>query len=392
MIHIVHLVLGLDVGGLERVVLRLVERADRARFKVSVCALTSGGQLEPELRGLRVPLVVSPRRHGADPLLVGRLARMFRAQRPDIVHTHNPAPHLYGALAATLARGYPGGALARVIHTKHGRNHPDDARKVILNRVASALSDRIVAVSDEARGVVLQAERIDAGKVLTIHNGVDTSAFRPAADKDGLRRRLGLRPSAFLLGCVARLSPEKDHATLLEAFARLVRRAEGVRLCVVGDGILRASLERRVRDLHIEDTVDFLGMRADVAELMGAFDAFVLASKTEGISLTLLEAAASGLPIIATSVGGNGEIVRAGQSGWLVPASDPEWLAAALLRCYKATDRAAMGLRGRAHVIEHFGVDAMVRSYESLYTEIHAAYARQPPRERRRASLLGGAE
>ncbi|AUX38260.1 MULTISPECIES: glycosyltransferase [Sorangium] len=368
---VAHVVLSLNVGGLERVVLRLLERTARDRFAPIVCALEEPGALAEELARLGVPLVVLPRRPGLDPGLPVRLSAWLRREGIRLVHTHNPGPHLYGALAAGLARAasLPGGGGPRVIHTKHGRNYPKQRRKVLVNRLAAALTDRVVAVSDDARAVTLEVERVDPAKVVTILNGVDTDVFRPG-DAGAARARLGVPTSGYHVGCVARLSPEKDHATLLAAFARLRGVRPDAHLTLIGDGPLRPALEEQAARLGLGGAVTFTGTRGDVAELLPAFDVFALASLTEGISLTLIEAAAAGLPIVATRVGGNPEILEEGSTGLLVSPGAPEPLAAALEAVAVREDRAAMGERGRARVVERFGVDQMVRAYEELYAEV----------------------
>ncbi len=367
--RIAHVVLGLNVGGLERMVLRLLERTPRDRFSPLVCVLEGPGALARELERLDVPLAEVPRRRGLDPRLAIRLAAWLRREGVALVHTHNPAPHLYGALAAALARG-AAGEPPRVVHTKHGRNYPTVRRKVIANRVASALTDRVVAVSDDARAVAIEVEGVDPSRVVTILNGVDTDEIRPGGDARAARARLGAPEEGFHVGCVARLSPEKDHATLLEAFARLRARRASAHLTLVGDGPLRGALERDAARLGIAGAVTFAGMRSDVPALLPAFDVFALASRTEGISLTLLEAAAAGVPLVATRVGGNAEVLGGGEAGLLVPAGAPDALAAALEAVAARPDRAELGRRGRARVVARFGADRMARAYGELYDEL----------------------
>ena len=367
--RIAHVVLGLNVGGLERMVLRLLEHTRRDLFSPIVCALEEPGELAPELVLLDVPLLVVPRRRGLDPHLAIRLAAWLREHGVALVHTHNPGPHLYGALAAALARA--GGRFPpRVIHTKHGRNFPRAPRKVLANRLASALTDRVVAVSADARRVAIEIEGVDPARVITILNGVDTGEFRPGGDPRAARARLGAPAGGFHVGCVARLSPEKDHATLLAAFAELRARRPGAHLTLVGDGPLRSDLERAAARLRLDGAVTFAGTRADIASLLPAFDVFALASRTEGISLTLIEAAAAEIPIVATRVGGNAEILGEDEAGLLVPPGEPGALAAALEAVAARPDRAELVRRGRARVIERFDVGRMARAYGELYEEV----------------------
>ncbi|MDI1431971.1 glycosyltransferase [Polyangium sorediatum] len=366
--RVAHVVLGLRAGGLERVVLDLVQGIDRARFDPMVIALEEPGELAPQLATMDVPLRLLKRGQGFDPSVIGELSDLFGREGIDLVHTHNPRPHVHGALAALAARRVTG-KRPRVVHTKHGRNYPDDLGRVIANRMASALSDRIVAVSDDARRVALEIERGSARRLVTIRNGVDTRAYKPG-DAPRARRVLDVPAGVLHVGCVARLSAEKDHATLITAFARVRTSHPGARLTLVGEGAERASLEALVKTFGLHGAVSFLGHRDDVAALLPGFDLFALASRTEGTSLTLLEAAAAGLPIVATRVGGNPEVVTDGETGLLVPAGQPAAFADAIGSVWARPDRARMGAAGRALVEERYGMKKMLSAYETLYAEV----------------------
>ncbi len=361
--------LGLNVGGLERVVLRLLGRLDRARWEPVVVALDEPGALAPELARLGVPLRVMGRAPGFDAELVVRLAAVVRREGARLVHTHNTAAHLYGSLAARLARAGGGALGPRVVHTKHGRDEPSRRRRVLLNRLASALSDRVVTVSDDAAAVAIEIERVRPAKVVTIWNGVDGGEFRPRAAASA-RAALGVPEGGFHVGCVARLAPVKDHRTLLDAFARFRAGRPDAHLTLVGDGPERAALEARAARLELDGAVTFAGERPEVAPLLAAFDVFALSSLSEGISLTLLEAASAGLPIVATRVGGNEEVVLDAETGVLVPAADPAAFAAALAAVAARSDRATMGALGRARVERRFSVERMAQAYAKVYAEV----------------------
>lgn len=371
-ITVAHLVHALDVGGLEEVVLRLLAHTDRARFTPLVYALDAPGAMASELAVLGVPLVVLHRAQGLDPALPWRLARRLVREGVRILHTHNAGPHFYGALATRLARALrstASGPGLRLVHTKHGRNEPASWRKVLLNRFASALTDRVVAVSADAADVALQLEKVPQNKVMTIYNGVDTAAFRPG-DPGAARALLGLPAGGFHVGVVARLAAVKDHATLLRAFAIVRKERPDAHLTLVGDGPERAALEARAMALDLAGSVHFLGERRDIAAVLPAFDVFALSSTSEGISLTLLEAASAGLPIVATRVGGNPEVVVDGETGCLVSPRDPAAFAVALGALARRPDRAALGLAGRVRVERWFSVERMAHAYQDLYAEV----------------------
>lgn len=367
--RVAHVVLSLGIGGLERVVEQLVERVDRSRFEPMVIALESAGTRGVSLAQKGVELCVLGPHAPLAPRAIVTLSRLIEREGIDLVHTHNPGPHVHGALAVALARG-ASERRPRLVHTKHGRNHPDDTRLVLACRMATALSDRIVAVSDDARRVAIEVERPSPHRLVMIPNGVDTDAVRPR-DRRPSRRALSVPEGVFHVGCVARLSAEKDHATLLEAFQKVRERRPDARLSLVGEGPMRPSLEVLAGKLGLEGAVTFLGHRDDVAEILPSFDVFALASRTEGMSLTLLEAAAAGVPVVATRVGGNPEVVREGETGLLVPAGEPARLADALLALAgkDEADRVAMGARGRDLVAMRHGAHRMIAAYEALYAE-----------------------
>jgi sugar transferase (PEP-CTERM/EpsH1 system associated) len=357
-VKVVHVVLSLEVGGLEMVVLNLVRLADRSAFDHAVVCLHGRGGLAPRFEALDIPVLALEAEDRWQ--FLRRLVTAFRSLRPHLVHTHNPAPHLFGALAAKLT-GVPA-----VVHTKHGRNFPGVPRLVLANRVASLLSDAVVAVSEDAARVARDTERVPASRVRVFPNGVDLARW-PVQDSPGPSGP----PRAV---CVARLDPVKDHASLFRA-ARLVRDAEpAFRLDVIGDGDERPRLEALVRELGLEEAVTFRGHRDDVESALAGADVFVLASTTEGISLTLLEAMAAALPIVATDVGGNREVVVSGETGWLVPPRSPEALADALLAAIRDREQERrFGAAGRRRVEALFDLRVMVRRYESLYREVLAA-------------------
>lgn len=206
-------------------------------------------------------------------------------------------------------------------------------------------------------------------KVVTIWNGVDGGEFRPRAAASA-RAALGVPEGGFHVGCVARLAPVKDHRTLLDAFARFRAGRPDAHLTLVGDGPERAALEARAARLELDGAVTFAGERPEVAPLLAAFDVFALSSLSEGISLTLLEAASAGLPIVATRVGGNEEVVLDAETGVLVPAADPAAFAAALAAVAARSDRATMGALGRARVERRFSVERMAQAYAKVYAEV----------------------
>jgi glycosyltransferase involved in cell wall biosynthesis len=286
--------------------------------------------------------------------IIPRLIRSLCRLQPDILHTHNPHPHLVGSLAAAVLR-HP-----IVINTKHGRNTPEVRRAVLANRFAAMLSTYLVAVSSDATQVAMQIERVPRRKVRTIHNGIDLEKF-PFPDR---RRQAGPVRAIH----VARLNAIKDQRSLLEAVRFAVDRVPEFRLTIVGDGPMHDELLALQAALGLQRNVAFLGERHDVPALLAEADLFVLSSLKEGLSLTLLEAMAMGLAVVATDVGGNREVVIPGKTGVLVPSRSPEKLADAIVDLVRRPETVrAMGRRGREWVEQHFSLDRMVEKYEELY-------------------------
>jgi glycosyltransferase involved in cell wall biosynthesis len=289
---------------------------------------------------------------------VRAVARRLRELRPDILHTHNPAPHFVGALAAWLS-GIP-----VVVHTKHGRNYPNVRKWVLASRIASWLSQRVVPVSNDAARVVREIEKVPTRKVEVIRNGIDLERFPfvERAPRRGQRRAIH----------VARIWYEaKDQRTLLRAVRLVADKQPDFVLDIVGDGPDRTDLEAFCDELRLRQHVNFLGFHDNIHELLSRAEFFVLSSLTEGVSITLLEAAATGLAIVATDVGGNSEVVLDGKSGILVPPQAPEPLAAAMLELLRNPGRAdQMGVAGRRHVEENFDLRHTVSCYQGLYESL----------------------
>lgn len=354
-IHVVHVVSALNIGGLEKVVYDLVRVTDRERVKARVVCLGEIGALRQDFAELDIP-VEALNLAGRRPWFsITPVARRFRELRPDVVHTHNPTPHLVGAAAARLA-GCP-----VVVHTKHGRNYPGDRRKVFVNRCLSWLTDRIVPVSEDAAGVALEIEGIRRDKIEVIWNGIDTQRFAPAPRPPRDRTLRGVH--------VARLMQEsKDQETLFHAVRRVADQEPGFVLDIVGDGPDRGRLEQLCAELRLSDHLRFHGFQSDVQPFLRDADFFVLSSVTEGLSLTLLEAMASGLPVVATDVGGNPEAVRHDETGLIVPSRSAERLTGAMLQLLRNPARARqMGAAGRRRVEEHFDLRRAAARYEELY-------------------------
>ena len=242
----------------------------------------------------------------------------------------------------------------------------------LLYRLTDPLCDLTTQVCQAGLERYVRIGAVPRHKIRYIPNGVDTAHFKPDPEiRVALRRELGLE-NLFIWLAVGRFDPQKDYPNLVRAFARVVVEEPNTVLLIAGDGPLRPSVEELVRELRLEGSVRFLGIRRDMPQLMNAADAYVMSSAWEGMANVLLEASASALPIVATDVGGNGEIVIDGETGFLVPPKNPNKLAQAMLRLMSLPqeERKHMGERARQYVEENFSLERVVDRWECLYREL----------------------
>ena len=368
---IAHVLYSFDVGGLENGVVNLINHMPPERFRHVVVALA---QCAPDFcqRVQRADVefisLHKPPGHGIK--LYPRFYRLCRQLRPAIVHTRNLAA-LEFAVPAALA-----GVPARV-HGEHGWDTSDPGgtqRKYqLLRRAYSPFVNRYVALSGQIESYLTERVGIAASRVERICNGVDTLRFQPASTRQAVAGS-PFYESDVVVGTVGRLQTVKDQLNLVRAVA--IARGQGeagarLRLVIAGDGPQRAEVEAEIVATGIGDITWLAGARSDVPEVMRALDIFALPSQAEGISNTILEAMASGLPVVATDVGGNAELVAAGETGALVPAQDPQAMAQALLRyTADAALRQSHGAAGRQRVERSFSIDNMVERYTRLYQSL----------------------
>lgn len=355
------LVLSLSPGGTERLVIEIVKSLT-AKIDSFVCCLDEPGGWAPELSAIGVRVTALSRQPGFQPHLASELAKLMRANAIDVVHCHHYSPYVYGLLASLLA---PKVQLVFTEHDKLSNAGPSRKRRLI-NPWLSRLPGRVFAVSADLRQHMID-EGFPARCVDVIYNGIDAGERPTPADRNDARASLGLPPDAFVIGTAGRLDPVKNLPALLRAHALMVGKMPRTRTVIIGDGPERGPLEALASELGVADTVVFAGYRSDVRAMMSAFDVYVNCSVYEGVSLTILEAMAAGLPVIATPVGGNPEVVIDRETGWLVPACAPTMAAMLSNLALDARQRRLMGDAGRWRVMRHFSKQQMVDAYASRY-------------------------
>jgi sugar transferase (PEP-CTERM/EpsH1 system associated) len=369
-IRILHVVDSLSKGGLENGLVNLIERLPATRFEHIICAVRCLGPNAERLPRDRVRIVCLEKEATGSRVQFPALVRTIREFQPDIVHSRN-----WGAIEAVLAGQWV--SRCALIHSEHGvladTLGGEPWRRRCFRRLAYELADQVISVSYQLRDLQAQRSGFAAAKIAVIHNGVDTVRFSPdAAARGRVRAELDLAEDEFCIGCVANLSPVKDHMTLLAAVKEIAESCRPWRLLLIGEGPERPRLESFVNSHPAwKSQVQFLGLSHRVAEWLRAMDMFVLPSVSEGISNSLLEAMATGLPVAATAAGGNPEVVIDGQSGLLFPVGGVRQLAELLLRLRSnAERRAELAQAARRRAQASFSLETMVAHYAELYAGV----------------------
>lgn len=359
--HVLHT---LQVGGGEALA-RAIALKSIGEFRPVFALLDDLGLIGQDLVEQGIEVSVIGRRPGIDFGCARQLRDLFRQAGAALVHAHQFGPLLYSALARVPGMPTP------ILFTEHGRDFPDYRRwkRVWANRLLLSSEDRFIAVGESVRRALVDFEGLPEARIEIIYNGCDLSQFDSRRSHRSLvRSELGLEQDVFVVIQVARLDRLKDWATALRAVNLLFSEDPTARFVVVGDGEDRSRLERLTQELQMTKRVLFLGSRPDVARLLQAADAFMLSSISEGIPLTLIEAMASGLPCVATNVGGVPELISDGETGLLVGAGDHVGLAAQLGRLASTPGLPQrLGMAGRRHVMQRHDAIVMHERYLDLY-------------------------
>ena len=368
-IRIMHVVDHLGKGGLENGLVNLIEHLDPLRFEHVVYAIRKLGPNAERLAKSGVEVICQGKQDSDSPFQVGKLASAIRRVRPDIVHSRN-----WAAVEAVLAGRWV--RSCKVVHSEHGLEAGADVRepwrRIWFRRLAYQLADRVLSVSYQLRDLHARRTGFEPAKITVIHNGVDRQRFFPdPAARAGMRRELGLSDEEFCIGCVGNLFPVKGHITALQAIEQFAAQHNNWRLLLAGEGPERARLETFAGAQGWKDRVSFLGTSHRVPELLNAMDVYVLPSIAEGISNSLLEAMATGIPVVATATGGNPEVVVDGESGLLFPIGDAQQLSRHLLLLSdQSPRRRELAQRALVRVREEFSIESMVGKYAQLYESV----------------------
>ncbi len=375
MIEVLHLIDTYRIGGPGKTIINSARFIDQARFRVHAGAFTSPDAARNEFpaaaRAAGVPFLGLEERRRIDPAYLTGIRDYIRRHGIRILHTHGYRSDLLGYVGT---RGLDDLVL---VTTHHGwiRN---SWRQRVMARSAQLLCSRFDGVEVVSARLLEELPRSlrDSGRAEVVHNALVLQDYRGAGRRDETRARVGVGPGDLLLGVVGRLSPEKGCSEMLEAFGRVAGAGPSAHLVFVGEGPLRDELGRRVAELALSDRVHFAGHHREVQPFYEAFDLLVSPSRTEGLSNVILEALAFRLPVVATRVGGNGEILEHDVSGLLVEPQDPPALAAAVLAAARdAGLRHRLGERGRARLEAAFSFEVRMRREEAFYDRVLARRA-----------------
>jgi glycosyltransferase involved in cell wall biosynthesis len=365
-LRVMFLITSMHVGGAEMLLVNLIRRLNRERFTPSLCCFKSLGPLGEEL-ARDIPVFHDLIKHKYDFRVVRRLANLFRGHRIDAVVAVGAGDKMFWGRLAARRAGVP-----VVISALHSTGWPDAIGR--LNRLPwlTRWTDAFVAVADAHGRHLNQTEGFPSCKVRVIPNGVDANRFRPSRDKGPSRCELGIASAAPVAGIVAALRPEKNHELFLRTAARVRSRIPQAEFLIIGDGPERPKLEQITRQLDLTKAVHLLGTRADIPELLAAIDVFVLTSRMEANPVSILEAMATGKPVIAPRVGSIGESVIDGETGFLTDPLDEQQVADRLTQLFADPELARrLGQGGREAVLDRWSLERMVQGYENLIAEIY---------------------
>ena len=362
---LLHVVDSLEFGGLERVVTDLAIAQRDAGHRVAVFSINATTGFRPTLETAGIEVLVGDKHGTLDRAVLRALRAASVGRGIDVIHAHNFVPNYYAAFASLFARRAP-----VLVGTCHDMGMRLSHRRLRwLYRWSLTRTARVAMVGQQVCDRFVQSGIVRPDRAVTVLNGIPVERFRNTdARRLAARAALGIAPDAPVIGCVGRLVGLKNHRLLLEQVPALVARHPQLQVVLAGDGPLRADLAAQAQGLKIADRVHLLGARNDVADILPAFDVFALPSQTEGLSIALLEACATGLAIVATKVGGNPEIVHHGDTGLLVEVDDGPGLGAALETLLDdAALRARLGANACDWVAQHASVDALRLAYDAFY-------------------------
>jgi len=361
---ILHVLLSMAMGGAETLVYNMVRHSSFAGNKPVVCCLKSVGDLGEKLKEDGFTVYNHFSGAGTDWSLIGWIRDIICTEKIDVVHAHQYPAFFYAVPAAFLA------GRTKVVYTEHGRLYPDEPhwKRRLVNPFLAAATDHLVSISSSTAKAMADVDNFPRNRIKVINNGVDFSKMNPDIDRAEKRHELGISESCRIIGTAARLEEIKNIPMMLRAFKLALVEMPDTCLMIAGDGSQTEKSKTLAGELGIHNSVKFIGLRYDMPEIYRLMDVFLLTSFTEGISVTLIEAMASGVPGVVTDVGGNPEVVVDGVSGFLVPLDEDALLAERVVGLLSNPVLAGqIGSNARKRAVDQFSFDTMMVAYRTLY-------------------------
>ncbi|MDW7774299.1 MAG: glycosyltransferase [Desulfobulbaceae bacterium] len=360
---LLHIVLYLPFGGLEKIVYDFSVALNGKGYEVHVAALQEGGPMQSLLEDADIPVYVLGKRPGKiDFNLLYRLIKLIHQLKIDIIHSHSGCI-MYAALAGRIA------GVTKIIHTDHGRYFPEPKLRIFEDRIFSKFISKYVCVSRELEKYIKATVKVTPKKIITIINGVDTSSYYqyPGEVRAKLRKDNNIPVDSIVVGTVCRLIPPKNVQFLVEWMEKYHKFLKNIYLIIVGDGPQLEKLKKQA-DAILGQRVIFLGAKKNIADILNTFDIFTLVSTTEGTSLTILESMSTQLPVIVSDVGGNTDIIIHGKNGFLFKCNDfksfNDCIKIILRNPFKSKE---IGRLARNSIETKFSLNKVIEKYCDIY-------------------------
>ncbi len=373
----------LPVGGVENRLLALLPKL-ASKYDIQVCCIRARGALACEFEQAGIPVVLKYFKSRLHPVSLYQLASYMKKQKIDIVHTHMYRPNISGALAAKLA-GVP-----VIISQVHNVDHWDNRRQIFTDSLFCGFRDKVIAVSCAVKNDYIKNTGIRADKCAVIYNGIDMDKFQTLSaigreqnevDAENsyrlkLRKKWGISPTDKVVGIIARLVPQKDHLTFINAAKLVYDSIKNVKFLIVGEeenqsGVIKL-IKKRANQLGIEKTLVFTGMQREITSVLSIMDVSALSSTKEGFSNVVVESMAAGVPMAATDAGGNAEAVTDGVTGFIVPKKAPKAMAGAIVKILQNDNMAASMSKASRKRAQMFSLSAMCKKTDTLYQTLLA--------------------
>lgn len=366
-IKICYLITGLNTGGAEMMLYRLIEKLDKTKYNVIVVSIIPLGKVADKIKELGINVVSLEMKSKLELSVIFRLVHILKEFKPTILHSYLFHANLLGRIAGKIA-GVP-----IIISSIRNTIFGGQIRELAL-RYTDFLSDATTIICETAAKRMISRKVVPKEKLHVIYNGIDPKMYENFSedDRQKMRMEFNIPDTATLLISVGRLQKQKGYPYLIQSAVELKNRGYNFVWLIAGEGELRFQLEQMVKNYGLEDTIRFLGLREDVPKLMFASDIFVLTSLWEGLPGVVLEAMAVGLPVVATDVGGTPELVEDGTNGFLIPPGNPMKMADAIEKLINMSGEARrkIGSMGKEIVKEKFTVETMARKHEGLYVKL----------------------